>query len=93
MHSRSLQLNGFRLLLLVLLFGFVYLFIRQSCELWAIHQEFRLNQLKLEQTEQVHQSLIDEKNRLNTPDYVEKIAREDLGLVKPGEVPYLSNSK
>lgn len=93
MHSRGVQLSGFRLVLLVLLFGFAYVFIRQSCDLWAIHQEYQLNQLKLEQAEQVHQSLIDEKNKLTTPDYIEKIARDDLGLVKPGEVPYLSNSK
>ena len=29
------------------------------------------------------------KNKLNSPAYVEKIAREQLGLVKPGEVPYI----
>jgi len=33
--------------------------------------------------------MVDEKKHLASPTYVEKIAREQLGLVKPGEVPYI----
>jgi cell division protein FtsB len=90
--SRNFQLNWFRLLLLIFGLGFTYLFIHQSCELWAIHQEAVASKLKFEQVKTVHQSLVEEKIRLNSLDYIEKIARDDLGLVKPGEVPYLSNN-
>ncbi len=93
MQSKRLQLSWFRLLLVILGLGFTYLFIRQGCDMWAIRQEAVLNQHKLEQLQAVHQSLTDEKLRLYTADYIEKISREDLGLVRPGEVPYLSNSK
>ena len=44
-------------------------------------QEYKLNKEKEE--------LEAEKEALNDPKYIEKKAREDLGLVKPGEVPYV----
>ncbi len=36
---------------------------------------------------QQNQALHEEVRRLNTPEYVEQLARKDLGLVKPGEIP------
>jgi cell division protein DivIC len=39
------------------------------------------------QLAQKNQNLQEEIRRLNTPDYVEQLARRELGLVKPGEVP------
>ena len=93
MPSRGFQLNWFRLSLLLFGLGFTYFFVHQSFELWTIHQEAVASKLKLEQVKEVHQSLVDERIRLNSLDYIEKIARDDLGLVKPGEVPYLSSNK
>lgn len=93
MESRRFHLNWFRLSLLVFGLGFTWIFIQQSCEMWAIHKETVASKLKFEQVNEVHQSLVDEKIRLNSLDYIEKIARDELGLVKPGEIPYLSNSK
>lgn len=93
MSSKNFHLNWFRFSLLIFGLGFTYFFIHQSYELWVIHQEAVASKLKLEQITEIHQSLVDEKLRLNSLDYIEKIARDDLGLVKPGEVPYLSNNK
>ena len=44
---------------------------------------------RIAELEQSNKSLADEKSKLSSPAYVEKIAREELGLVKPGEVPYI----
>ena len=93
MPAKRFQLNWFRLALLFFGLGFAYFFVHQSFEIWAIHQETVASKLKLEQVQEIQQSLADEKMRLHSLDYIEKIARDDLGLVKPGEVPYLSNNK
>ena len=44
----------------------------------------------LEQLQQQRQALLEEKNRLQTPEYIEKLAREELGLAKPEEALYLA---
>ena len=33
--------------------------------------------------------LREELRRLHTPEYIERLAREQLGLVKPGEIPFI----
>ncbi|CQR72945.1 hypothetical protein SpAn4DRAFT_3405 [Sporomusa ovata] len=38
---------------------------------------------------ELNNTLIAEKEKLSTAAYIEKVAREQLGLVKPGEVPYI----
>ncbi len=37
----------------------------------------------------MNEKLEEEKKQLQTPEAIEKVAREELGLVKPGEVPYV----
>lgn len=51
-------------------------------------QEYKLNKEK-ERLLKEKEELEAEKEALNDPKYIEKKAREDLGLVKPGEVPYV----
>ena len=53
-----------------------------------IKQEERLNKAK-----QINEELSREKDNLNKLEYVEKVAREELGMTKPGEVPYISEEK
>lgn len=83
----------YRSLVLVAGIVFLYLFISQTFSMWEIHQETVANRQKLEQVEQVHQDLLTERAELDTPEYIEKVARENLGLVKPGEVPYVPSKK
>lgn len=46
-------------------------------------------QAEAEQLQKQHNLLQQEKSRLLTNTYVEELARRDLGLVKPGEQPYV----
>ena len=61
-----------------------------------IKQEVYLSQVE-EQTiiaeERLNEELSREKDNLNKFEYVEKVAREELGMTKPGEVPYISEEK
>jgi cell division protein FtsL len=51
----------------------------------------RLNNLQEQVEEQVdkNEQLQEEIKRVKSHDYVEKIAREELGLVKPGEILFI----
>jgi cell division protein FtsL len=70
-----------------------YSFVNQQREIYAVQQEAAAVKNRVEQLQQLNQSYTDEKNRLGTPAYLEQLAREQLGLVKPGEVPYVPAEK
>ena len=44
--------------------------------------------LRLQAAQQENGALRQERDRLEDADYVERIAREDLGLTRAGEIPY-----
>lgn len=92
-QNRKLRVKWFRLAVLLTVGYCAYVFICQQLEINAIKREMNVTQIKMEQLKQQNASLAEEKSLLNTPAYVEKIAREELGLAKPGEVPYISGEK
>ncbi len=49
----------------------------------------RAEQRKLDVLQSENQNLEERLQRLQDPEYVEKLAREELGLVKPGEIAYV----
>ncbi|MFP4660664.1 MAG: FtsB family cell division protein [Halanaerobiales bacterium] len=78
--------RGFKLLLIVLFIFVVYKFYinyRQIQEL-----ETRINQLeeKINAASERNGELQKELANINNPEYIERIARDELGLVKPGEL-------
>ncbi|MBP2645139.1 MAG: Septum formation initiator [Firmicutes bacterium] len=76
--------------MLVILGYCVYVFAGQQLELNAVKRDTEATRVKLEELKQTNMVLNQEKERLSTQTYVEKIARDELGMVKPGEVPYIS---
>ncbi|MGM0446022.1 MAG: FtsB family cell division protein [Bacillota bacterium] len=73
------------LLIVVILIFSVRLFINMR----KVNQmEERLDQLSQEYEEKIEQNqqLKEEIDRVKSPAYIEKVAREELGLVKPGEI-------
>jgi cell division protein FtsL len=90
---RKFRVRWFRLVVILILGYCAYVFIGQQIELRAVNHEAEATRARLEQLKQLNKSLTEEKERLNTPAYVEKLARDDLGLVKPGEVPYIPGEK
>lgn len=75
---------------LLICVGYVaYLFVDQERQLGGLRREAdnlraREATLKVE-----HERLSQEQQMLQTDAYMEKVAREELGLVKPGETPYI----
>lgn len=83
------RIKWFRILVAVLAGYAVYICGSQHLQYLAVSREAEGSRMRLEQLQQVNQSMLHEKQQLSTTAYVEKLAREELGLVKPGEVPYV----
>lgn len=82
-------MRWFRVLTLLAAAYFIYLAVGQQFELYTIQRETYSLKNRIAELEQSNKAMVDEKKQLASPTYVEKIAREQLGLVKPGEVPYI----
>ncbi len=87
------KVTWFRLLVAGILVYFGSILFSQQCHLNNISQEQALADAKLRQVDELNKNLEEEKRNLNDLTYVEKIAREELGLVKKGEMPYISSNK
>lgn len=87
------RFSWFRLIC-VLLAGYAcYMSVQQQLELRAIRSEKEAAQAKLLQLQQHNADLKEETELLQQPKYVEKLAREQLGLTKPGEVLFMQGEK
>ena len=86
---RRYRIRWIRVLVLVTAAYFLYRAAGQQYELYTIQRETYTLKDRIAELEKSNKAMTDEKSRLSTPTYVEKIAREQLGLVKPGEVPYI----
>ena len=75
----------------IIIIGFIILFvvsyIRQSITMSRIQNEISSKQQQLDDIKQKNERLQDEVEKINSnsPDYLEKLARERLGMIKPGE--------
>lgn len=90
---KRFKIKWFNLALLLLSAYFCYLVTDRYLEMSSIQQETSAVSQQLDQAKTTNQLLQAERDRLLTPAYVEKLAREQLGLVKPGELPYVPSGK
>lgn len=91
--KRKFRFRWFRLILVGIFAYCVYLTIGQHNQLTAICRETESTRARLEEANKNKAALLDERTRLNDRGYIEKLAREDLGLVKPGEAPFITGPK
>ncbi|EKQ55972.1 MULTISPECIES: septum formation initiator family protein [unclassified Clostridium] len=66
---------------------FTFSYIRQSITMNRIQKEIDNKQSQLNEIKQKNERLQDEVDKINSDssDYLEKLARERLGMIKPGE--------
>ena len=72
---------------------FAYVFIDQQKVLYAKEIEMNSIQMKIEEEMKLNEELKKQKEMLGSDEYVEKIAREKLGMVKPGEKIFIDVNK
>lgn len=79
-----------RLLFVAFLLYFTVIIINQQLTLGNLKERAREIQAEISQLESTNQVLMDQMDLLQTnPDYIEGIARRELGLVREGETVYI----
>jgi len=67
-----------------------------------IHQEKLINDKNnsiknvenlIEKEKKINEQLKDEKNSINSPEVIERMARDKLGMIRPGEKVYVDNDE
>ena len=76
-----------KIIVAICIFLFIFSYIRQNITMNRIQKEIDSKQLQLDEVKQKNERLKDEVEKINSDssDYLEKLARERLGMIKPGE--------
>ena len=70
----------------ILLLAFV---IRSGYSIWVLREEIAAEEVKKQALMKENAELEARKKELQDPAVIERKARDDLGMVKPGELPYV----
>ncbi|MGP1471172.1 MAG: FtsB family cell division protein [Schwartzia sp. (in: firmicutes)] len=89
-ERKARQFNWFLLLLVIIGGWFSYMFITQQIQFNALARDQAATRLRLEAAQARNALLKKEQAALYDPAYIEKVARETLGMTRHGEVPYIS---
>jgi cell division protein ftsL len=68
---------------------FALALVQQVYTIYSLHQEKQQLEQQLQELKKENESLSEQKKLLEDDKHIEGVAREELGLVKPGEVPYV----
>lgn len=85
----KIKWNNIFFLLLILYIG--YIFIGQQFTMQDIKQQIAERKTEEQRVKGKNQKLQDEVKMSASDIYIEKLAREKLGLIKQGEVPVIDN--
>lgn len=93
--KKKINYKRFFISLFVLLFVlyFVYIMIWQQMVISKKSKEIDALEEKINAAQQQTEQLENELNNLNDPEYIERIAREKLGLVRPNERVFVDANK
>ena len=86
-RRRRRKSNGFKLFMLVVLGICLFVLSRQEYRIYQIKQEQAATQQRIDALKKKKAELEDERQRLDDPRYIEKLAREDYNMVGKNEVP------
>ncbi|RCX17870.1 cell division protein FtsB [Anaerobacterium chartisolvens] len=82
-----------RLGLFIILAGIIYLsciMIDQQRIIYAKQEERKQIERKIEEEKRVNKSLKRQKEDINSDEFIERVARERLGFIKPGEKVFIN---
>lgn len=84
------KVDWFLFVLIVIVGYFSWTLVTQQLHLNAVNDSCEAAQVRLEAARQANEQLRQEKAQLEDPAYIEKVAREELGMARKGEMPYIS---
>ncbi len=94
--KKVLKKKGFRLIHFVLIFLSLYLVVvlnHQRGLMKDLDAKKRMNQEQIDELEKEINTLNKEIEASGTLEFVEKVARDELGMVKPREIIYVDRNK
>lgn len=68
-------------------------YLEQEARMASLQREMTTLEQRLAKAQAANQAYKKEIELLQTDEYVEMVARRELGLVKPGEIPYMTGLK
>ena len=85
--------NWFALIMLAIIVYFSSILISQQVYLSQAADDYAAAKSRLEAAEKENAALKEEARQLNELGYIEKVAREELGMTRAGELPYSTGHK
>ena len=85
------HINWFAVLLSVIILYFASIIVEQQMYLRAVADDRQAAEARLSAAQQENEALKREKEQLGDPACIERIAREELGMTRHGELPYSSS--
>lgn len=82
------EINWFALIMLAVIVYFSSILISQQVYLSQAADDYASAKARLEAAEKENAALKEEARQLNELSYIEKVAREELGMTRAGELPY-----
>lgn len=87
------KINIKKVLSVLALVYVAYVLISTQITTYRIKAQIKVKQDELNTLKEKNQKLQDEIKQSKTDSYIEKLARERLGLIKEGETPVINNNK
>ena len=88
--KNTFRFNWFVVTKVAIIGYFSYTFVEQQIHLNALNRDYEAAQSRLEAAKARNAELKEQRAGLESPEYIEKVAREDLGMTRQGEMPYIS---
>ncbi|MEJ6952137.1 FtsB family cell division protein [Natronospora cellulosivora (SeqCode)] len=83
---KKIFFSPFKIILILVFIIIASRFYSNHQHISSLREEISYKESQVLLAEKRRQALLDELENINNPDFIEKIARQELGLVKPGEM-------
>lgn len=87
------KINWFVIVVSILMLATLFKLGDQQLTINSIAEDRVKAEARLKSAQEENQQLKDEQEQLSDPAYMEKLAREDLGMTKKGEMPFIYAKK
>ena len=92
-RKRTRRFDFFVPLMAIIIGYFAFVLVSQQVHLGQLAENQEAAEARLSAAQEENEALKQEKAALSDPAYIEKIAREELGMTRHGELPYTTARK
>lgn len=83
------KISFFRCIFIILFLFFLFGAVKQEIKIYEINNEIATTNHKVTELSNKYQNLQQEHKNIDSPEYIEKVAREEYNMVRKMEVPIL----